>query len=161
MTVANVTVLCCKKEVWMLQWCICFIRMFQVCYMDVSFSTKDWTATDEDLPTAASSLVSPRALSNTGDIPINSDSPAADEPPKRCSPVVCTVTRGLCLSRPRGRAPRCLPSLQEWTGLPPIDALFFDVAVVIYRCRNNVFRMLQSVTFMMQSSLVYVANRCA
>jgi hypothetical protein len=131
------------------------------CYMDVAFPTNDWTATEEDLPTAASSLVSPRAPSNTGDLPINSDSPAAGEPPKRCSPVVCAVTRGSCLSRPGGRAPRCLPGLQEWTGLPPLNALFFDVAIVIYWCHNNVFGILQSVAFMMQSVLVYVANRCA
>jgi hypothetical protein len=50
----------------MLQCCICFIRMFQVCYMDVAFSSKDWTATDEDLPIAASSNLSSHALSNTG-----------------------------------------------------------------------------------------------
>jgi hypothetical protein len=36
-----------------------------------------------------------------------------------------------------------------------------NVAIVVYRCRNNVFGMLQSFTFMMQSVLVYVANGCA
>jgi hypothetical protein len=72
-----------------------FQRMLQVCNMDVAFSTKYWTATDEDLPTVVSSLAPPpRALSSTGDLPINSDSPTVSEPPKRCSPVVCAVTRG-------------------------------------------------------------------
>jgi hypothetical protein len=44
--------------------------------MDVAFSTKDWTVNDEDLPTTASSLLSSRALSNTGNLPINNDSPS-------------------------------------------------------------------------------------
>jgi hypothetical protein len=42
-----------------------------------------------------------------------------------------------------------------------ISLAAFDVAIIVYWCCNNILGMLQSFVFVMQSFLVYVADRCA
>jgi hypothetical protein len=51
--------------------------------------------------------------------------------------------------RPEGRAPRCLPGLQEWMVPSSPRCIVFYVATVLYWCCNNTFGMLQLVVFMM------------
>jgi hypothetical protein len=66
----------------------------------------------------------------------------------------------VCCRHGRGRAPAAVAG--AWAVGSSRLILFwifflFDVAIIVYRCHNNVLGMLQSFAFMMQSFVIHVA----